>query len=511
MKCLFTIIVLLPFYTFSQLYVSPTGLSGNSGTIGSPTTLQNALSIVSPGQTIYMRGGTYNFNSTIVIARTNSGTAGNLKRIEAYTDETPILNFSAQAEASGNRGIVLDGLYWYIKGITIKRAGDNGMLLSGNFNTIDNCVFEKNRDTGLQISRYNSAYTTISQWPSNNLILNCEAFDNKDVLAENADGFAAKLTCGSGNVFRGCIAHNNIDDGWDLFTNTATGPIGVVSFENCVAYNNGTLTDGTTSVNGDKNGFKLGGSGIPVNHIVRRCIAFGNGQHGFTDNNNLGSIEVTNNTSFNNTNSNYNFRAGGTHQFRNNVSYNSGSNDVTTGTNVGASNVWFVNQLSTNGRTPPIVSSAADFISLMPPTVMKNADGSPNLGNFVALNLSSDFINAGVTTTGILFNGSAPDLGARETGAPLSTIFPESQHFEAKIFPNPTTNAAIHLNVISPEAIETTITLFSINGQILSTLKKEVAIGENEIEINNALLSKGLYFLTIQSDSFSTTLKVIVK
>lgn len=510
MKYLFTTI-LLPFFAFSQLYVSPTGLSGNSGTIGSPTTIQNALNIISPGQTIYMRGGTYLINSTIVIARTNSGTAGNLKRIEAYAAEIPILDFSAQTEVSGNRGVVLDGLYWYIKGITFKKAGDNGMLLSGNYNTIDNCVFEKNRDTGLQISRYNSAYTTISQWPSNNLILNCEAFDNKDVLAENADGFAAKLTCGAGNIFRGCLSHNNIDDGWDLFTNISTGPIGVVSFENCVAYNNGRLTDGTTSVNGDKNGFKLGGSGIPVNHIVRRCIAFGNGQHGFTDNNNLGSIEVSNNTSVNNLNSNYNFRAGGTHQFRNNVSYNSGSSDVTTGTNVAFSNVWFVNNLSTNGRTPPIVSSAADFITLTPPTVMKNADGSPNLDNFVALNLSSDFINAGVTTTGILYNESAPDLGARETGTSLTTTFPESQNFEAKIYPNPTTNNSIHLNVTAPVAIETNITLCSINGQILVTFKKEIVIGENEIEINNTLISKGLYFLSIQSDTFSTTLKVIVK
>lgn len=420
---LFYATLVFPICCFSQIYVSPTGIASNDGSIGNPTTLENAINIVNPGQTIYMRGGTYAIASTILIARANSGTAGNLKGIEAYTGEFPIVDFAAQAELPANRGFILDASYWYFKGIRIKNSGDNGMLLSGNNNTIDNCVFEKNRDTGLQLSRYNTAYTLISQWPSNNLILNCESFDNKDLLAENADGFAAKLTCGEGNIFRGCISHNNSDDGWDLYTKTETGPIGIILFENCVAYNNGTLTNGTTSANGDKNGFKLGGSAIAVNHIVRRCVAFGNGHHGFTDNNNLGSIEMSNNTSVNNLDTGYSFRAGGTHQFRNNVSYNSVNSDKNTGTDVGFSNVWWMNKKSTNGRTPPIVVSAADFVSLNVPTVIKNTDGSPNLGDFVKLNSNSDFIDAGVPATNISFNGTAPDLGARETGPTQTTDF----------------------------------------------------------------------------------------
>ncbi|CAD0008113.1 InlB B-repeat-containing protein [Flavobacterium salmonis] len=411
---LFGVLWLFPLCMFSQIYVSPTGTAGNPGTLSSPTTLANAIVTVSPGQTIYMRGGTYSIASTILIERANSGASANLKRIEAYNSEVPILDFSAQTESSSNRGIVLDGLYWYFKGITIRNAGDNGMLLSGNNNTIDNCIFEKNRDTGLQLSRYTTSYTSISQWPSNNLILNCESFDNKDSGSENADGFAAKLTCGQGNIFRGCISHNNIDDGWDLYTKTDTGPIGIILFENCVAYNNGTLTTSGTSGSGDKNGFKLGGEGIAVNHIVRRCIAYGNGQHGFTDNNNLGSIEMSNNTSYNNAESNFNFRTGGTHQFRNNLSFNSGSSDKKTGTDVSNSNVWWINNVSTNGGS--LVVSSADFVTLTAPTVTKNADGSPNLGNFLTLSASSDLINAGVSATGITFNGTAPDLGARESG-----------------------------------------------------------------------------------------------
>jgi uncharacterized repeat protein (TIGR02543 family) len=420
---LFCVSLLFPLFAVSQIYVSPIGIATNDGTIGNPTTLLNAINIVNPGQTIYMRGGTYAISSTILIARTNSGTAGNLKHIEAYTGEIPIVDFSAQTELPANRGFILDGFYWYFKGITIRNSGDNGMLLSGSNNTIDNCIFEKNRDTGLQLSRYNVNATLISQWPSNNLILNCESFDNKDIGAENADGFAAKLTCGEGNIFRGCISHNNSDDGWDLYTKTETGPIGIILFEDCVAYNNGTLTDGSTTANGDKNGFKLGGSGIAVNHIVRRCIAYGNGHHGFTDNNNLGSIEMSNNTSFNNADAGFSFRAGGKHQFRNNLSYNSVSSDTHTGTDVGNSNVWWISKKSNNGRTPALVISASDFVTLSASVVIKNTDGSPNLGDLAKLSANSDFIDAGVTAAGISYNGTAPDLGARESGPIQTTDF----------------------------------------------------------------------------------------
>ncbi|MES2574815.1 MAG: carbohydrate-binding protein [Bacteroidota bacterium] len=503
LQTLYLAMLLFPICVFSQIYVSPTGSSGNPGTLASPTTITNAIATVSPGQTIYMRGGVYSIASTILIARTNSGTSGNLKRVEAYNGEVPILDFSAQTESSSNRGIVLDGLYWYFKGITIKNAGDNGMLLSGNNNTIDNCIFEKNRDTGLQLSRYTTTYTSISQWPSNNLILNCEAFDNKDAGSENADGFAAKLTCGTGNVFRGCIAHNNIDDGWDLYTKTDTGPIGIILFEDCVAYNNGTLTTSGTSGSGDKNGFKLGGEGIAVNHIVRRCVAFGNGKHGFTDNNNLGSIEMSNNTSVNNAESNFNFRTGGSHQFRNNLSYNSGSSDKKTGTDVSNSNVWWINNVSTNGRTPALVSSSADFVTLTAPTVIKNADGSPNLGNFLALNASSDLINAGVTATGITYSGSAPDLGAREYGGIVVT------NYTLTTTANPTAGGSI---TRSPNAVSftagtvVTLTATPASGYTFTSWSNGATTATTTVTINaNTTITANFTTTTPTSYTLTTT------
>jgi hypothetical protein len=390
------------------IYVSPTGTDSNPGTLSSPTTLTAAIAEAQAGDTIYLRGGTYNYGATVVIAYGNNGTSSNPKRIFAYQSEIPVLNFSAQATSDSNRGVHLFGNYWHFKGVTIQNAGDNGMMIGGNNNTIERCIFKGNRDSGLQISRRSSSLDNMADWPSYNLILNCDALDNADPGAENADGFACKLTNGPGNVFRGCISHNNIDDGWDLYAKTDTGPNGSVLIENCIAYNNGSLTTGGTSGSGDKNGFKLGGSGVDVPHTIRRCIAFGNGHHGFTDNNNQGAMTVTNNTSFNNANCNFNWRTGSTSTFTNNASYNSGDSDKFAGTVTGTTNLFWTNDASDNNGGSKVIS-AADFQSLTPPSggFTRNADGSINLGTFAKLVSSSDLVNGGTP--------SGTDIGAVES------------------------------------------------------------------------------------------------
>ncbi len=57
------------------------------------------------------------------------------------------------------------------------------------------------------------------------------------------------------------------------------------------------MSNGTQSGNGDRNGFKLGGEDIAVNHTVRRTIAYRNGKHGFTYNRNPGTMTISNNLS----------------------------------------------------------------------------------------------------------------------------------------------------------------------------------------------------------------------
>ena len=126
----------------------------------------------------------------------------------------------------------------------------------------------------------------------------------------NADGFAAKLGVGDGNVFRGCISHHHADDGWDLFNKIEEGANGVVTIENSIAYNNGMPPGIVNAVGSIGNGFKLGGEGYPVAHIVRNNLSFDNNMDGFTDNFNPGALVMDGNVSFNNARFNYIFRPG---------------------------------------------------------------------------------------------------------------------------------------------------------------------------------------------------------
>jgi hypothetical protein len=320
------------------VYVAPNGTANAAGTISAPTTLTSAITRVAAGGTIFMRGGTYNQSQTITIAQDNNGTAGARKKLYAYQSETPVLNFSAQSEDPANRGLAVGGSYWHIRGIVVERAGDNGILLAGNNNIIERVVTRFNRDSGLQLSRL-IANAPQSQWPANNLIVSSESHDNADSDGEDADGFAPKLTVGPGNVFRYTVSHNNIDDGYDLFTKSDTGPIGAVTIEDSLAYENGTLSDGSQAGNGDRNGYKLGGEDIAVNHTIRRNIAVDNGKHGFTYNRNPGSMTVSDNISTDNAERNYSFDAG-TSVFRGNTSCDSGSNDRIIGNSDSSNQFW---------------------------------------------------------------------------------------------------------------------------------------------------------------------------
>ncbi|WP_206438341.1 bacterial Ig-like domain-containing protein, partial [Paenibacillus whitsoniae] len=284
-----------------DIYAAWNGTSDGDGTAEHPLDLDTAIDYVAAGQKILLLDGRYERSTKLDIKKGNDGAAGAYKYLVAAPGAKPILDFAKKSE-----GVVLSGSYWHVKGIDVTRSASNtkGFTIGGSNNIVEGSRFYANGDTGLQISRTDESAPR-AEWPSNNLILNCESFDNVDPSNNNADGFAAKLTAGTGNIFRGDISHNNIDDGWDLYTKAGTGAIGAVLIEDSIAYNNGVLTDGTVGA-GDKNGFKLGGEGIHVPHMIRNSIAFGNGAYGFSSNSNPGVRVEATNIGFNNAKGNLN-------------------------------------------------------------------------------------------------------------------------------------------------------------------------------------------------------------
>jgi hypothetical protein len=285
------------------IIVTPDGKITGDGTEESPLDINTAVSYAQPGQTILMKNGVY--DKWITINRSVCGTA-----------DKPINLVAESISTDGTDGVVLSGAgltvigsYWHVYGLYVKDSSGVGIQVSGNYNTIDMCTVNHAANSGVQISRNGGAdnYAGIQGklWPTGNLIKNCESFDNCDAGRNDADGFAAKLTCGEGNRFYGCISHNNIDDGWDLYAKSVSGIIGSVTIENCVAYNNGWLTtDDVTAAGynyGEGNGFKLGGGYLKGGHKLINCVSFGNHAKGITSNS-CPDISITRCTAYNNGN-----------------------------------------------------------------------------------------------------------------------------------------------------------------------------------------------------------------
>lgn len=283
----------------SYIYVSPDGRSYGSGAKDDPVDIYTAVKSAAPGRTILLKGGTYALDKTVIVERGVNGTAD--AKIYMIADPEaatrPVLDFQGRCA-----GMILAGNYWYFQGFDVTRSANaqKGIQVSGSYNTVDNVVTYKNGNTGLQISRYKST-DNWEDWPSHNLILNCTSYLNADAGYEDADGFAAKLTVADGNVFDGCIAAYNADDGWDLFAKVETGAIGQVVIQNCVAFKNGYVLDenGQEVDAGNGNGFKMGGSSISGHHILRNSVSFGNKAKGI-DSNSCPDIEAYSSTSYNN-------------------------------------------------------------------------------------------------------------------------------------------------------------------------------------------------------------------
>lgn len=280
------------------LIVSPTGKSTGSGTAANPLDIYTAVKYAQPGQTILLKNGTYDMSSDLVIPYSVSGKAGKMITMIAEEPGKVILNGS-NAENTPGTILQVNGDYWHIYGLEIAYSAKNkkGVGVSGNNNIIELCKIHDNGTTGLQISR--SGGEPKEWWPKNNLVKNCDSYNNCDVALNDADGFAAKLTVGEGNKFYGCISYNNIDDGWDLYAKNEAGQgeISPVIIENCVAYNNGWVpgVDGL----GEGNGFKLGGEGLPGAHQLINSVSFNNGAKGIASNNGP-DCQVINSTAFNN-------------------------------------------------------------------------------------------------------------------------------------------------------------------------------------------------------------------
>jgi hypothetical protein len=298
-------------------YVAPTGNDSANGSLQAPfATIQRAQASAAPGDTVYLRGGIYRADEKQVAKRIKifaqftlldkSGLPDKPITYTAYRDEKPIFDFSGLKPAGMRVTAFCVTGSWLrlvgidVQGVQVTMTGHTQSICfenSGSNNLFDRLTMHDGQAIGIYMTR-----------GSNNLFLNCDAWNNWDSTSEggkggNVDGFGAHPAKGGvNNVFRNCRAWFNSDDGFDCINAHEA-----VRFEGCWALYNGYSPGFVPRADG--NGFKAGGYAAlaaerlpkPIpRHSVVGCIAARNKASGFYANHHPGGVDWIGNSAFRN-------------------------------------------------------------------------------------------------------------------------------------------------------------------------------------------------------------------
>ena len=422
-------------------YASPTG--NGSGTFNDPCSFSNGLKKLSlPGDTLYLFSGQYDLLTTDV--NNLNGTASKRIVISGYEGinrsgkYAAILDF--RQTAYGKRGLQIKSTctYLHIKNLTFRYSGKNNLYNEGSYCLFENLDIYGSADTGCQMKN-----------GGNNIIKNVDSHHNFDYetmsgstanFGGNADGFADKQFTGAGNHYIGCRAWCNSDDGWDFFQRVSTSN---TIIENCICFENGcpyydmrsnpratgvdkawfdskvgtqmtdrygqtiTITLAKYPCQGNGNGFKMGGGYTNHKILVHHCLAVGNYERGFDQNNNDGTMWLYNNSAYLN-DYNYGFTtAYGTNTIQNCISLAGKHNDAYKSKSVVT--------IDHNSWNTGYSCSAADFLSLDTTLILapRNGNGDLPVNDFMRLADNSALIDAGIDVN-LGYKGNAPDLGCYE-------------------------------------------------------------------------------------------------
>ena len=396
--------VAAPAIAAATYVVAPNGNDSNPGTVSQPfATLQKAVNLANPGDTIYLRAGIYAIATQTQITR--SGSNGNPINIFNYPGEVPVLDGASNQLTGGYSLIRLDNVsWWHIKGLELRNGPGYGIYLVG---TASNIIVEGNNvHHNVRLDR--SGAGILVENGSNNLILNNDSHHNGVPGTTGGDGIGLGSQ-GTGNIIRGNRVWRNNDDGIDLWDAAN------VLVENNLSWENG-YNDALVPSGGDGNGFKLGGGGAgDGNHTIQNNAAWRNFANGFDDNSANLPMNVFNNTAYENRGRNFSFYSPVVFVLKNNVSIPSTSVYIPS-PSVQANNSWNVG----------VTAIATDFASLdySGATGPRNADWSLPTLNFLKLVSGSNLIDKGVNI-GLPYTGGAPDLGAYEfAGTPTPATVP---------------------------------------------------------------------------------------
>lgn len=390
-------------------YVHPAGNDQAEGSLEKPfATLQRGHDAAGPGDTVYVRGGTYTLKDrTTGVDLHKSGKPDQHIRYFAYPDEVPVFDGAGLRGPGRVVGLRIGGSWVHVKGLEVRNVpAPRGTSYGVWVKDASHTILE-----GLTLHDHQGPGLFIDGGTGGHLVLNCDSYNNYDPNSrtgdgQNADGFGCHYQeRGPSTVFRGCRAWWNSDDGYDWMKQEVP-----VIIENCWAMGAGyTPNGGPPAPSGNGAGFKMGNTHTGVRHTIRNCVAIRNKAQGFYANHSYGGSDWHNNTAYANRGSAFDMLSDTTlsgekvHRLRNNVAHpakikNPGASDM-------SHNTWDLGLTVTDGDFASV--SDAGFLGPRQP----NGD-LPDL-RFLRLRQGSQLIDKGIDV-GLPFKGKAPDLGAYE-------------------------------------------------------------------------------------------------
>ena len=227
-------------------YVAPDGASGGDGSAGKPWTLAIALAgaggRVQPGDTIWLRGGTYRgtFKSTV------SGTAGKPVVVRGYPGERAIIDAAGSLSSTWS----VQAPYVVFWGFEITNSDPNRMLSStGRRGNVVSNYASHTKYINLVVHDGGVAFYNESQF-SDVAIVGCIIYNSGWQRPDRGHGHAIYLRSNTGPVTaRDNIMFNQFGYGLHVFTNPGEGTLNNIRLEGNVAFNNGTLSSNSTASN----------------------------------------------------------------------------------------------------------------------------------------------------------------------------------------------------------------------------------------------------------------------
>jgi hypothetical protein len=263
----------------SDFYVSSSGSAGNTGSIGSPWDLQTALNqpaAVRPGDTIWLRGGTYRGGYRSNLA----GAAGAPILVRAYPGERAVLDGNNAAAKSAGRVLSVYGAHTWFWGFEVMSSETNPPVNSSG----------PNNPEGITI--YDSHHIKLINLVVHDMIGQGIAF-----WSENSD-----------SEIEGCLVYYNGLNSWDhgIYLQNQVGTKrlvnnlifqqashGIHAYGSTVAYLDNIQLEGNTVFNSgylagvSGRNILLGGGRIAANPVVKSNYTYFTA---FDNNSNIGYL-----------------------------------------------------------------------------------------------------------------------------------------------------------------------------------------------------------------------------